>query len=200
MPLKTFWGLNLTRNSNTESQTGQELAEIHLAGCDHTLESLHPTALERSSLQFRQPAGAPHAPACPISGLTLGDYDGGLFGGIFPPVKHFPRPDKDPRTSRRHAVPSNIKVGDVAVPSLRGGQHPKDREVLGERDPRAARPSGEHKHSRTRSTRDAQLELRHATGVGRNDRAHWIRVESGPLRRSHPEFQSLVGERRIHLD
>ena len=105
------------------------------------VECRHLTGAGLSDTLSRPHVGAPEVPEFRILGLRLGDYGGGLNGTIHPAVKHLPRANEDPRAGHGLAVPGNKQVHDVAVAGFRSGQHAKDREVLRERDARAARVS-----------------------------------------------------------
>lgn len=161
--LKTFWSRHFAWKPKSESQKGGDLSQRRLLWRAERLAWAHLTVAGTSDSLSRQHPGAPGAPASLRLGLKSGDYGGGLSGGILPAVEHLPGPDKDARPGRGDAVPRNIEISDIAVARLRSGQHAEDSEMLGERDARAARTRGEDKDARRGSTRDTQLELRHAT-------------------------------------
>ena len=132
--------------------------------------------------------------------LWRGDDGVGLEREIYPAVARLPRADENLRAGRRHAIPVNVELRDMAVAPFRGGQAAQHDVVVNERHPRAARGRAEHHNVRGRSRGDTELELGHAAGVGGQQLAHRVGGEGVGLGPGQDGRETLCGQSRVDFD
>jgi hypothetical protein len=76
-----------------------------------------------------------------------------------------------------HAIPGNVKLGNVTPTVNRRWQQPQEREMLQAPDPRADRPGALHQHVLRRRAREAELERELPTGVSNSQLDHRVAIE-----------------------
>src|SRR5208337_3399177 len=103
----------------------------------------------------------------------------GHFRDIGPPVNVLAGANPNGRAGFRHAIPGNVKLGDVAPAVSRRWQQPQEREVLHAADTGPDRGGALHQRVLGRRAGDAELERNLATGVGNDQLGHRVGTEDG---------------------
>src|SRR5208282_2071605 len=101
------------------------------------------------------------------------------FWDIGPPVNVLASADPNGRADLRHAIPGNVKLGDVAPAVGRRWQQPQEGEVLYATDASPDRGGALHQRVLGRRAGDAELERNLATGVGNDQLGHRVGTEDG---------------------
>src|ERR1039458_3210868 len=99
------------------------------------------------------------------------------FGDILPAVDVLAGANPNGRAGSRHAMPRNVKLGDVAPAVGRGWQQPQEGEVLHAADASADRGGALHQRVLGRRAGDAELERNLAARVGRHHFGHGVGAE-----------------------
>src|ERR1035438_2043160 len=121
----------------------------------------------------------------------------GHFGDIGPAVNVLAGANPDGLAGARHAIPGNVKRGDVAPAVGRGRQQPQEWEVLHTADASADRGGALHQRVLGRRARDAELERKLASRVGRHQLGHWVGTEDRLSGREFELGQAEVGAPQV---
>jgi hypothetical protein len=152
----------------------------------------------------------PHLCGRRVSLRGWGEEEGtGYFGSIGPAVNVLAGANPDGGAGFGHAIPSDVKLGDVAPAVFRGRQQPEEREVVDIANTSSDRRGPIHRGVLGRRAEDAELERELAAREGSNQLVHGVEtedrlrgreVELGQAEIGAPDVQAHNEVRAIEAD
>jgi hypothetical protein len=160
------------------------------------------SALGKAAVLRHAPAAVGAATTARLGRAVLcgwgADAGAGHFWDIRPAVNVLAGANPNGRAGFRHAVPGNVKLGDVAPAVGRWWQQPQEREVLHAADGSPYRGGALHQRVLGRRARDAELERNLPTGVRNDQLDHRVETEDRLGGREVQLGQVEIGPPGIH--